>query len=549
MRAALLGVVALLRAAGSAAATAALEPVPFPPMTEMEPAVRAQLEGVKRQVDEAPTATSFGACGQAYLVYDLVDPAAACLRNAERLDPREPRWPYYLGRVAAARGELAVAAEAFERARALAPAAPAPLLRLAETALARGNTAEARTAYTSASRIPAAAAAAAYGLGLVALQDGDADAAATHLRAALALAPQAGAVRHALATALRRQGRVEEATRVLPAGPGEPPAIPDPWSAELAPLDRGGRGHLGRGTELLAAGRIAEAEAELRQAVEAQPQSATAWQNLAAARERRGDLAGARAAYERAVELSPDAAVALGNLAALLLGQGERAQGIAMLEHALAVAPDAVQIQYNLAVALLEGGEGGRALALLDAVLRRRPDDVEARYYRGLALLDEGRAAEAAAALRQVADLAPKEAAPRLAEARALLAAGDETSARQRLEKARADLPGDEPIALELIRVLASASAPAARDGQRAWALAGDLLARGANAQREAAAAMALAELGRFAEAIDHQSRAVELAGERPDEAATLRLHLRCYEAGKPLRQPWSTRGATPGSG
>ena len=529
-----------ISATATPAAAAASEPIPFPDTAQMEPAVREQLDAIRRRVEESPNATSFGECGTAYLVYDLAAPAAACLRNAQRLAPGEPRWPYYLGRLLQARGELDAARTALAQARALAPGEPAPVLQLGEAALEQGDLAAARAAFTAAALLAGAKAAATYGLGRVALQEGNAATAAAQLRAALALAPQSGAVRYALAMALRRLGRTDEARALLAAAGREPPPHPDPWADALLALDRGARGHVARGTELLHAGRFPEAEAELRQALEAQPQDATAWQNLAVARERQGDLAGARAAYERTIELQPTAAVAQGNLGALVLGQGEVESGIAWLEKSLANAPDAPGVQFNLAVALLQhGGAAERALSLLEAVLRWRPEDVEARYYLGLALVALQRPADAASELHQVVVAAPAEAAPRLAEARALLAAGDEAAARRRLEEAHATLPNEEALTLELVTVLAAASSAAVRDGSRAWELANALLAQGPTPPREEAAAMALAEMGKSAEAVRHQQQAIALATSAGASTEALQRRLRLYESGAPLRSPW----------
>lgn len=535
-----LGLLAVFLPAGAAGATRPLEPVPFPDTGAMEPAVAQQLDELRRKVVTSPSADAFGACGSVYLVYDLAEPAAACLRNARLLAPTEPRWPYFLGRLHARRGELATAREAFAAATSLAPAEPAPWLRLGEAALAEGDLGAARDAFGAARRLRGAQAAADYGLGREALEAGDAAAAVARLRGALELAPYAGAVRYALAMALRRMGRVEEARGLLAVGDNrQPPSYPEPWTQEMLALDRGVRGKIERGTELLAAGRFAEAIAELEAAVLAQPDHAKAWQNLGAARGRLGDVAGARAAYERAIELDPSAAVPQGNLGVLLLGVGETDLGIQWLERALALAPESPSIQFNLAVALLERGRGDRALNLLESVLRRAPEDVAARHYHAVALIAAGRLADALVELRQVIATSPQVASPRLAEARALLLMGEETTARRRLEDAHLALPQEEGVTLELIEVLSTAESAEARDGARAWSLAEELLRGGPTQARAEAAAMALAELGRFAGAVEKQRQAIDLAGADPTGSERMKRRLRLYEAGSPLRQPW----------
>ena len=144
--------IAVARSPFAAAAPADLEPIASPDTAQMEPAVREQLAGIRSRVEQSPSATTFGECGAAYLVYDLATPAAACLRNAQKLAPREPRWPYYLGRLLPARGELDAARVALAQARALAPQEPAPIVHLGEAALEQGDLAAARAdgSYASA---------------------------------------------------------------------------------------------------------------------------------------------------------------------------------------------------------------------------------------------------------------------------------------------------------------------------------------------------------------------------------------------------------------
>lgn len=528
----------VLLAPGSSLA-AALEPVPFPDTSRMQSAVRQQLDAARARAERAGTAAAFGDCGRAFLVYELTEPAAACLRNAQRLDPKEPRWPYYLGHLHAGRGELDAAAAAFRQARDLRPQELAPLLRLGEVELQRGDLAAANEAFSIARSLAPQEGAAWYGLGLVALQKGDPTTAAGLLEEARRRQPKSGGVRYALGLALRKLGRIDEAKRYMAGSGPQPASFPDPWMAEIAALDALVPGHVARGSQALAAGRFAEAEEELRQAVEADPQHPTAWQLLAQARQRRGDLDGARQAYERAIAAQPTAAVPQGNLGRLLVQQGKVEEGIRHMQTAIELDPELTEVKFNLAVALLGQGDGARALPLLDAVLLETPRDVEALHYRGMALAALGRAAEAAAVFRRVVEAAPAVAAPRLAEARALLAAGNEAEARQRLEEAHAALPGEEPITLELVQLLSAAASPSARDGERARQLAEALLVKGPTSAREQAAAMALAELGRFDEAAAHQGRAIELARAEGAGVPPLQERLRSYQGRVPLRTPW----------
>ena len=81
---------------------------------------------------------------------------------------------------------------------------------------------------------------------------------------------------------------------------------------------------LRRGVELEASGRVADAAETYRTVLEAHPESARAWVNLANCEARLGKREGAEAAYRKALAISPDHRDALNNLAWLLLEEGSR---------------------------------------------------------------------------------------------------------------------------------------------------------------------------------------------------------------------------------
>lgn len=80
--------------------------------------------------------------------------------------------------------------------------------------------------------------------------------------------------------------------------------------------------HSNRGAELLRAGQREEALEWLGKATSIDPGLADGWINLGVVRRRSGDAAGAEAAYRRALEADPQAAAAYQNLASLLRSQG-----------------------------------------------------------------------------------------------------------------------------------------------------------------------------------------------------------------------------------
>jgi tetratricopeptide (TPR) repeat protein len=93
---------------------------------------------------------------------------------------------------------------------------------------------------------------------------------------------------------------------------------------------------------LATTGRLDEAVAAYRKALERDPQNSNARVNLAAALARRGDVADAIVELERVVVADPEHALARANLGLLLAGRGDRARAIAHLREAVRLDPGLV---------------------------------------------------------------------------------------------------------------------------------------------------------------------------------------------------------------
>ena len=110
------------------------------------------------------------------------------------------------------------------------------------------------------------------------------------------------------------------------------------WSPAAAELTRQGREHAEKGDDALAMRRFADA-------VRLDPSYGAAYLELAAARERAGDLVEAERTYDVAIEHIPNFVAAFRARAALLRRMGEFAREIADLEHLAHVAegPDTLR--------------------------------------------------------------------------------------------------------------------------------------------------------------------------------------------------------------
>ncbi|HJT78253.1 MAG TPA: tetratricopeptide repeat protein, partial [Gemmataceae bacterium] len=156
-----------------------------------------------------------------------------------------------------------------------------------------------------------------------------------------------------------------------------------------------------------AQGRLAEAAAYFRQAIEAYPKDPQGPFCLGNALLNDGNLDEAADAFRRCLELRPDHPEALGNLGYVLGEQGKWDEAQEVYRRALALNPNLPEVHHNLGNLLRERGRREEALARYDEALRLRPDYAKAYINRGVALIALGRVAEAVADLRRGVELQP----------------------------------------------------------------------------------------------------------------------------------------------
>ena len=125
----------------------------------------------------------------------------------------------------------------------------------------------------------------------------------------------------------------------------------------------------------------------------------------------------------------------------------------------------------------------------------------------------------------------------------ALVRLGRYGDARARLESAVTALPGDADLAYALARILAAAPDPAVRDGRLALQMVQKLFPPGSSPDVEyvQTLAMALAENGRYAEALRIQEKLIEQVHKagRSDLLPALEANRKRYQSGEPCRIPW----------
>ncbi len=524
---------------GAASAAAARPPAPgqaqedegapagctLPDLSRMHEATRTQLGDAYRALEaleprsgaggpaEAPDprrGDAHGALGMLLLAADYPDAAGRCLRNAARLIPGEFRWPYYLGHVYIRLGDLNRAVESFERALTIDPQDLAALVWLVHVRVDLDQPVEAEQLLARAWASHPGAPALLYQGGRASLAARDYAAAVERLEEALRLNPAATVIHYPLAMAYRGLGDLDRAR---------------------AHLDRGGARSDGRGAEggVLPDPLMAEIYTLLRS-----PQS---HRDLGLQAAERGDWREAARQFTLGARMAPENPVMRLNLGTALIRSGDAPAALTQLEAAASLDPGFAAPHF-LVGTLLE--RSGRDEEAIDRFRRAADADASmsaARLRLGDALRRTGRFEAALPHYRQV-----QSEQARFGEAMALVRLGRYSEALDVLDAAAARYPGEPSFPHARARLLAAAPDDGLRDGARALALVEGLVTDGYRTAGVAETmAMALAELGRFAEAVEWQGRAMQVAAGAGQSAVArgMSANLALYQRREPCRTPW----------
>ncbi len=548
-----------------ATATAELVAVSRPSLERLEEAARGQIaeqrirlerlvETADRtsEADSRALAEAFGETGRRYLAYELSGPAAACFTNAVRLDPGTFRWHYYLGTVRQLEGDLETAAAGLERALELRPDDLPSLLRLGRLELDRHRPEQAQTRYRRALEVEPSSAAARYGLGRAAVLRHDTASAIRHFLAALEAQPDASAVHHSLGLAYRDDDDQERARSHLEKGGSRAPRFDDPLIDGLGQLIAGGRVHLSQGSRERRAGRLGRAVAHFRKAVALDPDNPRAHHNLGAVL---GELGRHREGLDhlrRAVALGPDQRDPRFDLATALSRLGELEEAAMELSRVLEIDPRdrPARLRRALVFAAMGKNESGRDE--LAELVSQDPHDLESRFNLAAVELRLGHYGESAFHYASVAEHRPERLDAHLGAVHAWLLARRFHLAREHLEGAIDAGSHDSPLRHSLARLLATCPEAALRDGDRALELAREVFRSRRLLDYGETVGMALAEVGRFAEAARWQLGLIaEAEGARAPQPILRRLRerLASYENGEPIRSPWLADAGEGGAG
>ncbi len=221
-------------------------------------------------------------------------------------------------------------------------------------------------------------------------------------QAALVIRPQSSRVYVNLSNALYEQGKLEEAEAA------------SRKAIEFKPDYAEAHGDLS--SILLAQGKPAEAEAACRKAIELKHDLAEAHNNLGNILQAQGRPAEAEAAFRTAIELKPNLAVPHYNLGLSLRDQGKLTDAEAAYRRAIELKHDYAEAYNGLGITLDDQGKLTEAEAACRKAIKLKPDLAEAHGNLGTTLLAQGKPTETEAACRKAIELKPD-----LAEAHCIL--------------------------------------------------------------------------------------------------------------------------------
>jgi cytochrome c-type biogenesis protein CcmH/NrfG len=355
-----------------------------PPTVDLagaDPEVALLLESTRNDVLAAPrSAARWGRLGMVLRAHGFAGESGVCFAEAERLDPREPRWPYYRGLTLVLTDPdqgLTCLRRAIDR---LGDGPVAPRFRLVEVLLEQGDLDDAHRQLEQA------------------LQREPEHPRGRLLQSRLALARQddKGALagldgcwddprarrqaHHLAAEAWQRLGDSSRAEKLLAIAAKLPADVPwdDPLVEEVNRLMVGVRARLTWAGQLGQQGQGREAVRVLQGVVEDYPREVSAWVMLGRALQQQDQLGLAERALLRAVEIDPGTVEGWFHLGVVRVLAGRKREGADAFVAAIRLKPDHARAHFYLGLCLKDLGDVPGARRAFDRALRCQPDYAEA---------------------------------------------------------------------------------------------------------------------------------------------------------------------------
>jgi tetratricopeptide (TPR) repeat protein len=402
---------------------------PEPPSIDLanaEPAIAHVIQKALTAVREKPrSADAWGHLGLVLRAHAYNDESDVCFAQAERLDPKDPRWPYLQGTQLRFRhpdAALPFIERAVERCDKHAPNKTAPRLLLAEMLLAKGRTDDARSHLRKVLDRTPDDPRANYDMGLVAFASDDLDGSIQYLRHASDSPFTAKKAAAQLALVYERQNDETTAAAFNQRARELPPDLLwiDEFVNEYQELEVGRQGRLKHAEFLEHEQRLQEGLEVYRQLLEEFPDDRS-HVSLGITLLKAGDAVTAEAVLREAIRQAPDNVQGHYFLCVALYQQGENLrqqpgkgdlaltkyrEGAEAGNRAAAIKPDHALAHAFRGLCQRQLGDRGGAIASLRTSIRCRPELADVHYWLGEALADSGLDLDALKELQAALDLA-----------------------------------------------------------------------------------------------------------------------------------------------
>jgi tetratricopeptide (TPR) repeat protein len=338
--------------------------LPFPniPTAGIDPVVATQISNTITEVKSAPrNAAAWGKLGMVLKASGFQSQAKDCFAEAEKLDPKNPRWPYFQ--------------DGFDNLqRSLARGAPGFVhIRMGELFLESGRAADAEKHFRAANY--------ALGLGQVACAQGKWREALPHLEKARENKYTTQAATALLASTHLRLGRTNEA-RSLSAEAAEmppDPPWPDAYDEELKQYAVGKRAWIEQAQEALGRADLPAAGPIIERLVTHYPNTAEGWLYLGRACVIQSNLVVAEQALSRHLQLDPASVDGHLQMGLVRYRQNRLADAAKEFQAALQSKPDSENAHYFLGQVLRRMGDNKGAAQSFQNALRCEPAFTAAR--------------------------------------------------------------------------------------------------------------------------------------------------------------------------
>ena len=332
--------------------------------------VEAQLATVR---NSPRSAAAWGQLGALLKSYEFRDEALQCLTRAERLDPREARWPYLIGLMLATEAPDTAIAK-LQRATELS-SHPAVRLRLGKMLIEAGQLKAARRVLDEGVAHPPTRLMLAH----VVRQLGEVEQAEKLARACTQDARTARAAWGLLAAMYLGAGKSEEAAESNQRAAQSPllPEEGDPFEAETMAVRREARWLSDRAQEHLRAGRPEEARSLIAELAREHPDFAETWLLLGRTQLIEKQAVQAEETLRRHLTLEPDSIQGTFQLGRALQEQGKLAEATEVFGRTTKLKPDYGPAWFNLAICQAKLGRTADAIEASARAVRHNPEHVE----------------------------------------------------------------------------------------------------------------------------------------------------------------------------